>query len=315
MLDVSIIIISYNTRSLLQSCLQSLAKGCVGLSKEVFVVDNASMDGSADMIAEEFPTVNLIRNDRNVGFAAANNIALASATGRHFILLNSDTIVLPCTLTELVRFMDTTSTCGFCGPKLFDSDGKSHQVSARRFPTVFSAGFAMLNFSTRYPNSRHTMNLHLQNGYDKNFRVDWLTGACLIVRAEAMRAVGYLDEGFFMYFEEMDWCRRMGDVGWEGWYIASAEVIHHGGKSSQHKSNQSEIRPFFGNHPVYWVNSSRRYMKRYHGIMGMFISELIQIVLFSLIWLRNRCQRKEGSRQKAQYAADTIRYLFSRKRV
>ena len=199
MIDASIIIVSYNTRGLLQDCLVSVPSGCTGLSTETFVVDNASSDGSAEMVGTEFPSVRLLCNVGNRGFAFANNLALRQASGRYVVLLNPDTTLQTNALTELVRFMDDTPAAGYCGPRLLNDDG-SHQPSARRFPTVLSAAFSLLGLARRYPRSRHALDLHALHGHRVRFRADWMTGACLMVRSEVLRQVGLLDEGYFLYF-------------------------------------------------------------------------------------------------------------------
>ena len=305
MIDASIIIVSYNTRGLLQDCLVSVPSGCTGLSTETFVVDNASSDGSAEMVGTEFPSVRLLCNVGNRGFAFANNLALRQASGRYVVLLNPDTTLQTNALTELVRFMDDTPAAGYCGPRLLNDNG-SHQPSARRFPTVLSAAFSLLGLAHRYPGSRHALNLHALHGHRARFRADWMTGACLMVRSELLRRVGLLDEGYFLYFEETDWCRRMSSAGWEGWYVPSAEVIHLGGQSVVHAS---EVRPFSGDHPLYWVNSSSRYMRRHHGMAGMTLSRTMQIALYSLIWLRHCWRHSVESRGKARCAAAAVRHL------
>lgn len=308
--DLSIIIVSYNTRDLLRDCLASVERCCSGASVETFVVDNASSDGSAEMVAREFPLVELIVNESNVGFAAANNIGLRRAAGRYVALLNPDTRLSPGALPELVRFMDARPRAGYCGPRLVNANG-TNQPSAHRFPTIVSAGFSILGLARRYPASRHTLDLHVLHGHRAHFRADWLGGACLMVATPCLHAVGLLDEGFFMYFEETDWCRRMAKAGWEGWYVPSAEVTHLGGQSV---TPTDEIRPFSGDHPVYWVTSSRRFMRRYHGVPGMVVSEAIQVGLYSLIWLRRRWRRGERSYNEARRAAAAIRHLLARPR-
>ncbi len=310
MVDVSIIIVSYSTRKLLRACLSSVSTRRRELWAETFVVDNASSDGSIEMVSREFPAVRLVRNERNMGFAAANNRVLERAAGRYVVLLNPDTRLGDEALSKMVRFMDATPSAGYCGPRLLNGDG-SHQPSARRFPTVLSTAYSMLGLPQRYPQSRHTLDLHLLHGDRDNFRADWLTGACLVVRAECVRQVGGLDEGFFMYFEETDWCRRMAEAGWEGWYVPSAEVVHLGGQSVK---LAGDARPFSGDHPVHWVNSSRRYMRRYHGVAGMALSSVIEIILYALIWMRHRWRRCDGSRNKARHASAAIRYLLARVR-
>ncbi len=307
MVDVSIIIVSYNTRSLLHNCLASVLSGMKGLAGEVFVVDNASSDGSAAMVRQDFPDVHLLPNNSNRGFAAASNIAMKRALGRYIVLLNSDTEVSKDALVRLVRFMNKHATVGYCGPRLLNGDG-SHQVSARRFPTLLSAACSILGLARRYCNSRHTLDLHMTFGERSNFKADWLSGACLLVRGDAVGQVGVLDEGFFLYFEETDWCRRMAKARWEGWYIGSAEVIHLGGQSL----GPDEMGgPFSGDHPVHWVKSRRRYMRRYHGLLGMILSEFIQIVLYAAIWVRHCWRSEDQSRTKAKRAATAIRHMLA----
>lgn len=307
MTDVSIIVVSYNTRDVLRDCLAAIEAGCDGVSFETFVVDNASSDCSAEMVGHHFPSVRLLSNERNMGFAAANNVALGHAVGRYILLLNPDTMLAPGAVAQMVRFMDARPSVGYCGPRLLSADG-SHQPSARRFPTMLSAAFSMVGMSQRYPRSQHALDLHLLWSDRRNFRADWLTGACLMVRAKCAREVGALDEGFFMYYEETDWCRRMASAGWEGWYVASAEVVHLGGKSVEHAG---EARPFSGDHPEHWVRSSRRYIRRHYGLAGMVVSEALQVILYALIWMRHRWRRADQSQRKAGDAAAAIRCLVT----
>lgn len=307
MIDLTIVIVSFNTHDLIRDCLSSLDVGCDGVTVETMVVDNASTDGSSEMIRGEFPQVRLLANHLNMGFAAANNVALRLAKGRYVVLLNPDTRVHPGALSKLASFMDRTPSAGYCGPRLVNEDG-SHQPSARRFPTILSAAYALVGLTRRFPRSRHTLNLHSIQGDTECFRADWLCGACLMVRSDCIRQTGFLDQGFFLYFEETDWCRKMAREAWEGWYVGSAEVVHLGGQSIAHNDN---VRPFSGDHPVHWVKSSRRYMRRYYGWSGMVVSELLQIALYVLIWLRHCWRRSLTSRVKTRTAAAAIRYLVT----
>ena len=305
MVTVSIIIVSYNTRALLADCLASLPAGVGGLASETFVVDNGSQDGSPQMVRADFPDVRLIRNARNVGFAAANNQALRSANGRYVLLLNSDTRVHPGAIETMVHFMDAHREAGYCGPRLLNADA-SHQPSARRFPTLLSTAFTLLSLGHRFPHSPHTIDLHVMYGQRRPFRADWLSGACLMVRRAALRHVGPLDEGFFMYFEETDWCRTLAKHKWQGWYVPSAQVTHLGGASV---GTTSDDRPFAGANPHYWIQSSRRYMRRHHGLHGMIASETIQLALYTLIWLRHRFRSAPESVLKTRSAAVALRLL------
>jgi GT2 family glycosyltransferase len=231
--DLSIIIVSYNVRDLLRECLRSVADSAArsGLTVETWVIDNASTDGSADLVAAEFPAVRLIARRDNPGFAAANNDALRQATGRHLLLLNPDTVVRGDTLGETVRFLDANPRAGGVGAKLLNPDG-SRQMSCFRFPTL---AMAFLDF---FPINHRLTNSRLNGRYSTrdDARVDPVVhplGAYFAVRREAFEMVGYLDERFFMYCEEVDWARRIWKAGYPIWYLPTTEVVHYGGQSAK----------------------------------------------------------------------------------
>lgn len=230
MTDVSIIIVNWNTRDLLAGCLRSVYDTVRDLSFEVLVVDNASSDGSAQMVRERFPLVRLIENVENVGFAAANNLAMAQAQGRYILLLNSDASLPSGALDRLIAFADARPRAGVVGVQLVNADG-SFQAAWNRFPTPLTMllePWGIVQWVTRnpyYPSCPPGQAAHVQ-------QCDWVGGACLLARAEAVAQVGLLDERFFMYSEEMDWCRRMRFAGWEIWYTPDVRVVHLGGGSA-----------------------------------------------------------------------------------
>ncbi len=324
--DVSVIVVSYETADLLAACLESVrAAAAEGVSVETFVVDNASRDGSPELVEREFPEVRLVRHGWNAGFAAGCNVGLALARGRHVLLLNPDAELLPGALATLVAHLDEHPQVGYCGPRLEDAAGRT-QPSARRFPTVFSSAWAMLGGPQRRPGSRHTVDLHAAHGYERDLRADWLSGACLLVRREAIDDVGPLDDGFFLYFEELDWCRRMADAGWEGAWVAGATARHVGGASVGREPAglgaaaaqgptavagdvADAARPFDGNAPVHWVRSSRRYLRRHHGAWGHFLAHGSQVLLHLLVVLRHLGRDDERRRAKVTCAWDSIRHL------
>jgi len=229
-IDLSIIIVNWNTCDLLAQCLQSVYDTANSIDFEIIVVDNASTDGSQAMVRYRFPQIRLIENQENVGFARANNQALITSRGRYFLLLNSDTIVLPGTLEEMVRFADQNSDGGIIGCKLLNRDG-SLQESWASFPTIWSELLGC-NFRTR----------RLVEETPLIYEVDWLGGACLLVRPAAINEVGLLDESFFMYSEETDWCFRMRRQGWQVYYLPGVGVIHLGGGSASRASVTQLIR-------------------------------------------------------------------------
>jgi GT2 family glycosyltransferase len=233
MTDLSVSVVSYRTPALLRRCLAALEAERAQLDMEVTVVDNASGDGSAEMVSAEFPWVRLIRNVRNAGFGAAHNQAMRTAVGRYLLVLNSDATPAPGALRTLAEFLDAHPGVAVAGPKLRYPDG-TVQSSRRRFPTL-----ATLFLESTQLQRLSSDNAVLRRYYvadrsdDEPQEVDWLVGACLCVRARAVSDVGVFDERFFMYSEEIDWCRRFRSAGWGIAYVPSAEVLHFEGASSR----------------------------------------------------------------------------------
>ncbi len=226
-IDLSIVIVNWNTRELLAKCLESVFNTVQEHSVQVVVVDNASSDGSIEMVSSRFPQVKLIVNAENTGFARANNQAIHSSQGRYILLLNSDTVVLPRALDTMVHFMDDNARVGAIGPRLLSSDGQM-QLSCGPIPKLGMmladlTGFSRLTASRFNPAWDDTTYAH---------RVGWIQGAALLIRRETIGDVGLLDEDYFMYTEEVDWCYRAGIVGWGLYYLPAAEIIHYGGMSA-----------------------------------------------------------------------------------
>lgn len=221
---LSIVIVSWNTKALLEACLESI----LTVSAEVFVVDNASSDGSPTLVRERFPQVTLLESGANLGFAKANNLALARATGRYWLLLNSDTLVPAGALETLVETMDSHPEAAVAGSLLLNADG-SLQHSWARFPNVRSELTGTLD-RRQCPYSE----AQLLSGDAKPFVCDWVGGAVFCVRASAARQAGLLDERFFMYSEETEWCHRLKRLtGGVTLLVPAARVTHLGGGSSQ----------------------------------------------------------------------------------
>jgi len=219
MLDLSIIIVSYNTKDLLKQCLDSIYGKVQDISFEIFVVDNNSQDGSPKMVKNLFPKVKLIENKENKGFASANNLAIKKSKGRYVLLLNSDTIVLPGSLSRMKQFMDETPRAGATGCKLINPDG-SLQSFGRGLKRIRGKGVR---------------------------EVDWVEAACFMVRQRVIDEIGLMDENFFFYSEDMDWCRRMRLAGWKIFCISRAKVIHYGrGSTEAYKSGYYYARKHFG---------------------------------------------------------------------
>ena len=229
---VSVVIVSWNARTFLLDCLESLSPAVCKYSMEIIVVDNASTDGSVDGVRQRFPHVRLICNATNTGFAKANNIGIAASRGRYLGLINSDVTVLPDCITTLIDYLERHRQVGMAGPLVFGRDGKI-QRSCRGFPTVWNMGCRALALDSLFPKAK------IFSGYTLSYRrqdsespVDILSGCFWLVRKEALAEVGGLDESFFMYGEDMDWCKRFWAKGWPLAFVPSARAIHYGGGSS-----------------------------------------------------------------------------------
>lgn len=229
---LSVVIVSWNVCEPLRACLSALREdgsGCVG---EVFVVDNASSDGTAEAVAAEFPEVRLTRNRENLGFARACNQALRVATGDFVCLLNPDTEVCPGALGDLVDFMETHPTAGAAGPCLLNPDG-TVQPNGGPFPALAATFLRATRLSAlrrRWFERRYCWG---REDFSATVQVDQLSGACLVLRRAALDAVGLLDEEFFLYYEEVDWLLRARRLGWQTWYVPSSRVTHRWGASTK----------------------------------------------------------------------------------
>lgn len=228
--DLSIILVSWNTRDLLLSCIESLADSIGTLSADIWVVDNGSSDGSVETVRARFSAVQIIVNEHNVGFAAANNQAMRASSGRYVLLLNSDTIACPGSIERLVRFADATPRAGLVGGLLLNPDG-SFQYSFSDFPSLASELLSATGLGERLVNRRFPSYSPRQSQSPR--QVEVVPGACMLARRAACDQVGLMDEGYFMYSEEPDWCLRMQRAGWEIWYTPEAPILHYGGQSTR----------------------------------------------------------------------------------
>jgi hypothetical protein len=247
------VIVSWNTRDLTLRCLAALGAAARGLRLETIVVDNGSTDGTPEAIRAQFSAVRLVEPGRNLGFSGGNNAGLALAGGRFLCLLNPDTEARPGALAALVAFLEAHPEIGAAGPRLLNPDG-SEQAVGFRFPTLAQVFLDFFPLGGRFADSR------LNGRYpraprDRPFPIDFPLGACIVARRAAVEATGPLDEGYFMYSEEVDWCRRMQAAGWPSWCVPTAEVVHHGGQSV----GQRPARMYVELH-----RSRARYYARYH---------------------------------------------------
>ena len=279
MVEVSVIIVSYNTREYLRDCLASLRDDPDAPTHEVIVVDNGSGDGSAAMVWAEFPDALVIEAGENLGFAKANNLALRRVRGRTALLLNSDTLVKPGALRGMLAALDARPEAAAVGPRLINPDG-SLQRSCYRFPAPARA-FRDQLFLTSLLSGHPRWGDYRRWAHDRERAVDFVIGAALLVRADVLPAVGLLDEDFFMYAEETDWCRRMHDAGYQVWFTPKAEVVHYGGGSGKAMADRVFAEFSAG---------QRRFYRKHHGASGalalrvsLILGAFLRIPLFAAL--------------------------------
>jgi GT2 family glycosyltransferase len=242
---ISVIIVNYNVREFLHQSIISLKKALRGIPSEIIVVDNASDDGSNEMVQNKFPGVQLISMKTNSGFAAANNAALKVARGKYLFLLNPDTIVQEDTVSVMLNFMEEHPDAGMAGCKVLNPDGTFQLPCRRGFLTPWTALTKIIGLGSLFPSFR------LFGGYNITYRsteetysVDAISGSCMFVRREAYENVGGLDESYFMYGEDLDWCYRILRAGWKVYYVHSTQIIHYRGESTK-RSNVDEMKMFY----------------------------------------------------------------------
>lgn len=232
MIDLSIIIVNWNTEKLIKDCLESIYKTTRNTSFEIFVVDNNSSDNSVKIIKENFPQVKLIANDRNNGFAKANNQAIKESSGRYILLLNPDTIVLDNAIERMVKYLDENPDVGIVGCRLLNPDG-TLQESCRRFPNVKTYASILLKLHHIMPNLKIFKDYFMKDmDYDKENEVEQVMGAVLMYRRDVLGTdPSYLDEDYWIWFEEVDFCYKVHKKGYKIMYIPDVSIIHYKAQS------------------------------------------------------------------------------------
>lgn len=296
MTDLSFVIVSWNARDFLAGCLESIARLGPGFSTEVIVVDNASADGSAEAVRASFPAVRLVALEENLGFAKANNIGISLSSGEYVLLVNSDVVVLEGCVEALYAYMSAHPEAGLAGPMVLNPD-MTLQPTSRRLPTIrgaiFSAmGLDRLNYAT----------------HDRTTDAEALSGCFMMARAEAIRDVGGLDERFFFYAEDKDWCKRFRDSGWKVVFYPGARAIHYGGQSS----SIAPARFFVEMHKAnlaYW----RKHRGRAAADLYLLITVLHQVlrIMRGALLMAVRPAELEASSLKVKRSAACLRWIFS----
>ncbi len=257
--DVSIIIVSWNTKQITCDCLKSVYEQTSNIDFEVIVVDNGSTDGSCEAVEKEFPRVKLIKNGENQGFAKANNIGIKAGSGKYLALVNSDIVVLGDCIKKLIDFMEQNNSVGMAGPRILNPD-RTLQVSCRHFPSIWNSFCQAVGLNRLFPRSAFFSDWFMSYwSHDSIRSVDVLSGCFWMVRHEAVDEVGLLDEDFFIYGEDIDWCKRFHKVGWDIVFYPEAQAIHYG-----HASSSNAPIKFY----LEMQKADLQYWRKHHGRIG-----------------------------------------------
>jgi N-acetylglucosaminyl-diphospho-decaprenol L-rhamnosyltransferase len=255
LVDLSVIIVSWNVADMLVKCLDSILAAPSSLKIEIVVVDSASSDNTVETIKTRYPQVKLLPQSENIGYTRSNNVGLKAAEGRNLLLLNPDTEVIGDALDVMVSYLDSHTDVGIVGPHTLNSDGTT-QSTKRRFPTMgvgFFEGTWLQPFAPQSLLDRY----YASDVEDKSTQdVDWVQGSALMTRRVVYEEIGGLDEGYVMFSEEVDFCRRAKAAGWRVVYLGTAQITHHGGKSTEQVAARKHI---------YFHESRLRYFRKYHG--------------------------------------------------
>ncbi|MBR1768328.1 MAG: glycosyltransferase family 2 protein [Prevotella sp.] len=261
-MKLSVVIVNYNVRLLLEECIKSVEKALDGIEGDIFVIDNNSSDGSVEYIRERFPKVHIIANKENLGFARANNQAIRMTDAEYILLLNPDTVVYENTLRGCLDFMDANPEAGGVGVRMLTREGKVAPESRRAVPTPWVAFLKMLGLTSRYYMS------HLP--WDKPGRIEVVSGAFCMLRHKALDQIGLLDEDFFMYGEDIDLSYRLLKGGWQNWYLPY-DIIHYKGESTQ-KSSFRYVHVFY--------QAMLIFFRKHYSHLSFLISLPIQTAIY-----------------------------------
>jgi GT2 family glycosyltransferase len=307
-MDISVVIVAWNAKHYLELCLESLEKAPPRRSMETFVVDNASADGTVERVETRFPWVRLIKSPVNLGFAKGNNLAIRQCQGRYITLVNPDVIVLPGCLDALADFLDQNPKVGNVGPRVLNPD-MTMQSTCRRFPTLWNNLCEATGLAAKFKKSRLFAGEHMfYFAHDRTRPVDVLVGCFSMIRREAFDAVGLLDEGLFMYGDDVDWCRRAWKAGWEVVFYPGAGAIHDRGKITA---------PYPVRFAVAQQKSVLYYWSKYHSLFGslgirciLLIHHLLRYAFAVLSGLSHPRRRAQTDERK-QVSVACLRNVLS----
>jgi len=296
-IDVSVIILNFNTKKLTIDCIRSVYKFTKKVNFEIIAIDNASVDGSSKSLSRFAKNKNftLIKNNKNVGFGRGNNQGIKISKGRYILLLNSDTILTEDSISTLVRFMDGNEKSGIASCRLLNADG-TNQSSGGYFPTLLRV-FLWMSFLDDIPLLRRVFKSFHPEPFraDNPMKIDWVMGSVFLIREELVKDVGYFDKDYFMYTEEVDYCFRAKKSGWEVWFVPDTSVIHLGGASSNHEfviTNEFKgIATFY---------------KKHASTLEQFF---LRIILFAGVILRMIIFRTFGNAEKSSIYKKSLQYI------
>jgi GT2 family glycosyltransferase len=307
--DVSIIIVSFNTRKLTAECINCVKENSTGIDVEIIVVDNGSKDESADMIETDFPWVRLIRLTENRGFSGGNIPGMKIAKGRYILLLNSDAFIRKDTLAKTISYMDQHPHTGILGCKLTDPDGRM-QPSARMLPGPLNKFLTITGLSDRYSKSRFFGRVNY-TWWDHSFPlpVGWVVGAYFLIRRETMDSIGYLDDRYFLYFEEVDYCLAAKRSGWDVVYFPDTEVVHVGGKSAEKadstfSENGKQILKIR-------LESEWKYYLKFYGLYYAILVLGIEFFWNGMVYIKNLHSGSLKAHSKRENAKQIMKHIIS----
>ena len=306
-MELSIVIASWSAKDYLARCLRSFAEHPSRHSMEIIVVDNASVDGSPEMVEASFPDVRLIRNPRNMGFAKACNIGIGQSSGAYVCLVNSDVVLSDRSVDVMYEYMQQNPAVGMVGPRFVGPDGEL-QMSCKSFPTLWNHLMSWLTLDRLFPSSRLFAGRHMTwFSHDEVRRVDVLAGTFWMIRRKVLEDVGLLDDRFFFYCEDLDWCKRCWQAGWEVVFLPEAEIGHHHGASSK----RQPVRFYVQQH-----RSALRYWRKHHHPVAVFIiaanmllHQALRVLVYTCAGGRRR-SAPPARRHKLERSVACVRWLL-----
>jgi len=302
MMDVSIVIVNWNVKEYLKKCISSVYRETKGLTYEIFMVDNASVDGSVEMVRELFPEVKVIANEKNLGFSRANNQALEKCAGEYVLFLNPDTELKDNSIEKLLKFIKAGPKVAIAAPKLIYEDGRL-QLLCRNFPSPLTDLSEALFLDYLFPKSEFFN--HYFMGFwphDSTREVCQPAGACLLVRMDVLKKIGFYDERFFMYYDDVDLCYRIKKAGWKIFLVHDILVVHHGSKSSVQAPTES----------VDWgMESKVKYLRKHYGRAGLVMIGFNLVLRTVLVYgFYNQLHYITGRPRNIKVVREVVRVLW-----